>query len=382
MEDMIFYHQLLASRDLGGAGSIALHLASDLQSRAVESHVWLCGEGAALHRAKQLGLPIHTYNASSIFSHSKVIATAGNLSAWWKLRSYSSGIIHVHSPNLFGALQPALLLSTLKSIVHVHIEEDEKGLRWAFRRPPNLIITCANYLSNYVQALLPEAYQNQGRVRAIPNPVDTSQFYPGNRMAAKWRVGAPQGLPLVLMLANLASHKGQEVAIRSVAELKKSGINIVLWLAGIERGNQHSYTARLKAICAELGVSDRVQFLGHRNDAADLLRAADVFLLPSTHEGLPLSILEAQATKVPVLAAPTAGIPEVIVNGETGFLIQAHDIRGYTDRIKYLIQNADLYHSMIEKSYQKVLEGHTWTVYSEKLWQVYQELISSSEKHL
>jgi glycosyltransferase involved in cell wall biosynthesis len=379
---MLFFHQLLASHELGGAGSIALHLASDLQSRAVESHVWISGEGAALHRAKQLGLSVHTYDARSIFARSKIVATAGNLSTWWKLRSYSPGLIHVHSPYSFGALQPALVFSALKSVVHVHIEESKEGLRWALKHPPDLIITCANYLLDYVQALLPEYHRHQKRVVAIPNPVDISQFYPGDRRAAKWRVGAPQDLPLALMLANLATHKGQEVAIRAIADLKKSGVNIVLWLAGIERGSQYRYTSRLKALCGELRVSDCVQFLGHRDDAADLLRAADVFLLPSTHEGLPLSILEAQATKVPVLAAPTAGIPEVISDGETGFLIQASDINGYSDRIKHLIQNADLYHYVVERSHQRVLENHTWTVYADRLWQVYQELIYPSKAYL
>src|SRR5262249_39146420 len=83
------------------------------------------------------------------------------------------------------------------------------------------------------------------------------------------------------------------------------------------------YTTRLQDLCNELGVADRIRFLGHREDVPDLLRAADIFFLPSTSEGLPLSVLEAQATKVPVLAAATAGIPEVITDGETAFLIPA-----------------------------------------------------------
>ena len=77
-----------------------------------------------------------------------------------------------------------------------------------------------------------------------------------------------------------------------------------------------------------------VRLLGQRDDANVLLRAADFFLLPSTNEGLPLSILEAQATKVPVLAAPTAGIPEIVRDAETGFLIPATDAPGYAHRIR------------------------------------------------
>ena len=165
-------------------------------------------------------------------------------------------------------------------------------------------------------------------------------------------------MPLVLMVANLAPHKGQETAIRAMAILKKAGINVACWLAGVERRGEGDYTTRLQELCNELGVADRIRFLGHREDVPDLLRAADIFLLPSTSEGLPLSVLEAQATKVPVLAAPTAGIPEVITDGETGFLIPAEDAVGYAQRIESLLNCPGIHHRVTGTG---VYEGHKRT---------------------
>ena len=107
----------------------------------------------------------------------------------------------------------------------------------------------------------------------------------------------------------------------------------------------------------------------------DLLRAADIFLLPSTSEGLPLSVLEAQATKVPVLAAPTAGIPEVITDGETGFLIPAKDATGYAHRIKTLLNQPETYHYMMDKAYIKVTKEHNWQTYFENTLMIYQSLM-------
>ena len=101
---------------------------------------------------------------------------------------------------------------------------------------------------------------------------------------------------------------------------------------------------------------DRVQFLDYRSDTADLLRAADVFLLPSTHEGLPLSVLESQARKVPVLAAPTGGIPEVVIDGETGFLHSATDVIDYENRIEALLRHSDLYDRVTERAYTNILK--------------------------
>jgi glycosyltransferase involved in cell wall biosynthesis len=181
----------------------------------------------------------------------------------------------------------------------------------------------------------------------------------------------------VLMLANLAPHKGQETAIRAVALLKKRGIDVNCWLAGIERGGATAYTQRLKQLIGQCEVADRVRLLGQRRDASDLLRAADCFLLPSTCEGLPLSVLEAQASAVPVLAAPTAGIPEVIQDGETGFLIAADNPAGYADRLQFLFAQPQLAERVAHAARTQVLANFTWPVYCRRILQLYQEVLGS-----
>jgi glycosyltransferase involved in cell wall biosynthesis len=179
------------------------------------------------------------------------------------------------------------------------------------------------------------------------------------------------------MLANLAPHKGQETAIRAVAALKQQGVVVHCWLAGIERGDKGVFTARLQALIRESGVGDQVRLLGQRSDAPDLLRAADLLLLPSTCEGLPLAVLEAQATKVPVLAAPTAGIPEVIKDGQTGFLIAAEDAPTYARRIAQLIANPDLYQSIAERAYAQACQEYTWKAFCTRMVNLYDEVLAS-----
>jgi glycosyltransferase involved in cell wall biosynthesis len=370
-----YFHQVLASHELGGAGLVALQLASTIKGRDQESHVWIPGEGPARRKAESLGLMIHTYRARNLFNPSKIKAMTNNGNFWREVSSYSPGLIHLHSPLQYRALQWALRLSHLRCVVHVQLEEDAEGLRWAFEMPPDLIVTCARFLVDHVRQTLPARYQAQARICAVPNPVDTEEFYPGDKLTAKHRVEAPAKIPLLLMLANLAPHKGQETAIKVIAMLKRAGIEAVLWLAGVERGGTRHYTTVLQNLCTTLGVEDRVQLLGYRSDAADLLRAADIFLLPSTHEGLPLSILEAQATRVPVLAAPTAGIPEVIIDGHTGFLSPATDISRYTSCIQLLLRNGHLYRHITEHAYLKVTSEYTWKVYSERIWSLYGEIL-------
>jgi N-acetyl-alpha-D-glucosaminyl L-malate synthase BshA len=81
----------------------------------------------------------------------------------------------------------------------------------------------------------------------------------------------------------------------------------------------------------ELGVDDRVHFLGRREQVVELLSQADLFLLPSERESFGLAALEAMACGVPVVASRTGGLPEVVAHGETGYLVEPHDLAGMVD---------------------------------------------------
>lgn len=110
-------------------------------------------------------------------------------------------------------------------------------------------------------------------------------------------------------------------------------------------------------LCGELGVWGRVPFLGYRKDIAALLRAGDFFLLPSTSEDFPLTILEAQESGAIAIAAPTAGIPEVI-HGRTGYLVKPDHPYGYADRMEMLLQREDVAETIRRSARQFAVDSH------------------------
>jgi glycosyltransferase involved in cell wall biosynthesis len=369
-------HQVLVARELGGAGVVALRLSESLVEMGHTSCVWVPDAGPAMLEAQRRGLAVNYYDADRAFSRGVVAAAVENWRFGRKLAREGPGIVHVHAPVYYGALRQGLRFSGLKRVAHVHLEEDKASLAWAFRSPPDLIITCARFLVDYVRATLPGHRQHRQRIVAVQNAVDTERFTPtDDRASAKLKVGARGDRPLVLMLANLAPHKGQETAILATALLKQRGVDVACWLAGAERGGAGIYTQRLEALARESGVADRVQLLGQRGDCPELLRAADFLVLPSTCEGLPLSILEAQATKVPVLASPTAGVPEVVTDGETGFLIAADDPMGYASRIESLLYDRELRGRVVHAAYLRTTQQHNWSTYSRRIVEQYQSLI-------
>ncbi len=372
------FHQVLVSTELGGGALTALHLAHHQRALGQDCRAWIPGAGPAWDEAARLGLPCHGFNLAGAQAKSRIRAALANWSVARRLRQGGPGLVHVHSPLHYGALWRGLRRCGLARAVHVQIEEDATGLRWALRCAPELIVTCAEFLVEPVRRALPEEAQGRTRVVAVPNAVDTERFTPGPKDEAKRRLGAPADRPLAVMLANLSPHKGQETAVRAVALLKQRGVDVNCWLAGVERGGAGAYTARLRSLIAEAGVQDRVRLLGQRRDAPDLLRAADFFLLPSTHEGLPLSILEAQATRVPVLAAPTAGVPEIVKDGETGFLIAAADAAGYARRLEDLLANPELYRRVAEGGFAKATREYNWSALCRRITTLYEEVLEGA----
>jgi glycosyltransferase involved in cell wall biosynthesis len=371
---MIFFHQLLTTKTYGGANTTALNIAAALRGRGRHSYVWLPGEGAAMAKAKELGITWHQYDPTRALASSRMGSVLCNFIFGRQLYSYGPGLIHVHAPHMYRVLLPALKASRLKTVVHVQLEETQIAWRWAFKTPPHVIITCARFLTEHVRNTLPEHLQKNQSIVAVPNAVDSERFHPGDKMLAKQQVGAPVNHPLILLVANLAPHKGHETGIRAVAILKEKGVAAQLWFAGTDRSGGLEYQERLQSLSSELGIADRVRFLGERNDVPDLLRAADSLILPSTAEGLPLSILEAQASKVPVLAAPTAGIPEIITDGQSGFLVRADDAAGYAHYLNFLLRNPSISSQIADCAYTKVLRDHSWKTYMERTFDVYNTL--------
>ena len=115
-------------------------------------------------------------------------------------------------------------------------------------------------------------------------------------------------------------------------------------------------------------------FADFRNNVPHLLRTTDLLLLPSTSEGLPLTILEAQASRAVVLAAPTAGIPEVVEHGRTGYLIAAHDAAGYAAQIAELLRRPEFMREIAEAAHRHVCDHHDLRSYGDRVLGEYARL--------
>ncbi len=141
------------------------------------------------------------------------------------------------------------------------------------------------------------------------------------RTRVRQDLGIPHDGVLALTVARLGIVKGYQYQLKAMAQLKESRIWPQLWFIWVGGGN---YESRLRAVASELGLANKVRFLGVRTDIPQILDAADMFILPSQFEGMPLSIMEAMAKGLPVMATAVSGIPEALA--ETGKLLTSPEI--------------------------------------------------------
>ncbi len=160
--------------------------------------------------------------------------------------------------------------------------------------------------------------------RSIPYSVD---------LGARGRLGLPAEGPILVCLANFTPTKGQRTIVDAMPSLieRFPGIRTVLAGDGPELG-------AVRAYAHQLGVDSNILFPGAFTEPWDLLRAADVVVLASEMEGLPLVILEAMSQGVPIVAADVGGIPEAVIDGETGFLVAPRDPRAVTDAVSRVLE--------------------------------------------
>ncbi|MFA6506551.1 MAG: glycosyltransferase family 4 protein [Treponemataceae bacterium] len=138
----------------------------------------------------------------------------------------------------------------------------------------------------------------------------------------------------LIMTARFQEQKDHETLFRALAELKDLDWSIDLVGDG-------PLFEQFKEMARELGIEDRVAFLGQRLDVPDLLDTADIFVLSTRWEGFPRSILEAMRASLPVVTSDVGGCKESVSEGETGYLVSAGDIAALRDRLRALMINEE-----------------------------------------
>ena len=241
-------------------------------------------------------------------------------------------VIHTHQIGALFYAGPAARSADVRAVVHTeHGNHVARCRSRASRLRAHLLRAVAGRHADRffcVSAEIAGAVAGLGavprrKISVVPNGIDTaSAVGPGaaGRAEARASLGLPPSGPVVGTMGRLAEVKRQDLLIRGFARIagRHPEGRLVLIGEGPER-------TALERLVAELGLGGRVLFVGYRPDPERLLPGLDVFALTSRSEGMPLSILEAWAAGVPVVASRVGGVPALIEHGRTGLLFDRDD---------------------------------------------------------
>ncbi|HEX6900840.1 MAG TPA: glycosyltransferase family 4 protein [Thermoanaerobaculia bacterium] len=318
----------LPPRDVSGVGEQVLQLAAGLRELGDEVEVLGRGPGGAV--GPKVLFPLLVVPA-----------------VWRALRRFRPHVVQVHeSDGALAALLVAILRGTLEprpflvALLQVSYVEELRAVRpltaggRVLGRPGGVEVRF-RWLKAPFQILLglltartadlvlapSEATAAEVRRDYRADPVGVVPNVTGGLAVAP--AGEPEGAPgYLLFVGRLRIRKGVEVLLEALRELRRRNPAAIVRIAG-----DGEHRGRLERKAGEVGLGPAVAFLGSRDAAGvrTLLRGAAALVVPSTYEGMPLVILEAMEAGVPVVASRVSGIPEVVVDGETGWLVPPED---------------------------------------------------------
>ena len=197
-------------------------------------------------------------------------------------------------------------------------------------------------VSNYLRQETYDHFAVDNGIEVIPNFIDSDRFKRQNKEHFKQAL-CPNGEKVICHVSNFRPVKNAQQVVEIFHRLRAEDLPVKLLLVG---DGPDRVPAERKA--RELGVYDDVRFLGKQDPVEEILSIADIFLMPSGSETFGLAALEAMACNVPVVASNVGGLPELVVDGETGFLCELDDIDAFTDRCRRLLTDARLQTEMAD----------------------------------
>ena len=160
---------------------------------------------------------------------------------------------------------------------------------------------------------------------------------------------------IIIYVAELNANKNQQMLIRMMTELKTK--NVRLLLVGAD-----NFNSQYQQLAKELKVDNSVEFMGHREDVAELIRISDICAASSLREGLPVNIMEAMASGLPVIAGDNRGHRSLIKNNEDGFVVKPDDYVAAADLADKLFKDKDLYLQISGKAAENIKKFSKATV--------------------
>lgn len=273
---------------------------------------------------------------------------------------------------IIGHLAKVPLIITSRRNVEIGGMRRERLKQWTSSFDDKIIAVCEEAR----QAEIQRTHVSPSKVITIYNGIESDRYVISNHQIIRREFGIAPESPLLGIVGRLHPQKGHSDLISAFALVKKQVPGVQLLIIG-----DGCLRRALEEETKQNQVADGIIFTGLRNDIPSLLSAIDLFVLPSLWEGLPNVVLEAMAAGLPVVATAVGGMPELVVENETGILVPPHDPEALAVAIIDLLANTPRMNMMGKSGRQRAQKCFSMekTVYNTHA--VYTDLLAQMELH-
>lgn len=286
------------------------------------------------------------------------------------IRTHNIHLIHTDTPRQAFYLGIAGLLCHKPMIWHIRTSEKQNRLfdRLLFAMSRRVIPV------SHAAAIRFRHLPGQHKIQIIYNGIDVADYAQSDNSRSVRAEFAPNGELLIGTAGQLVPEKGLDTFIEAAAQVLKEVKTKIRFLI-IGRGTG-DYTAYLQKKAADLGIADNVTFTGFRRDMPHVMAALDIFVLATkAAEGLSRVILEAMACSVPVITTKLGGNPELVIDGETGILVQTDNPKTFASAMVDLIKNDQQRKTMGIRGRERAKSEFDLTATINALEHIYQEVL-------
>jgi len=348
----------------------ALLITRELQKRGHEVSLLCVPRTTLLKEAYAAGVP----SVGLLGKDNQAVSTIKDLSRL--LKGYSYDIVHTHLSHDLWWLVPAMKLSSshAKLFLTKHVASGVKKTdplhRFLYGRLQGTF-AISNYIKGSVVNTCPVP---ENKVHIVPPGISLDEFNPSlyNKNAVREDLGIPDNAILVGMTGRMSPGKGQEEFLRAAKKIvTESELNFRFLVVGGASYGEGDYELHVRTLVNELALDSFVQLPGFRKDIPRIMSALDIFAFPSHEESFGLTLTEAMAMKLPIVASGNAGVLDIVVDNETGILVPPKDHQALAAGILKLARDSSMRKEFGEAGRKRVERAFSIQAVVERLEEFY-----------
>lgn len=360
--------QIDAGKEWRGGQRQSLFLAKELKRRGLPFFFIVQPESPLHQKAREAELPVLPFKMRNEFDLPAILRLA------WAMKRKKCLLVHFHDAHSVAVGSVAASLAKVPFRIITRRVDFPLKKNYFSRRKYMKNVDAIIAISEGVKKVLVEGGVDPENVEVISSGIDFSSFEEdSSALTSKDYLHREFSFAvddyLVGIVAHLADHKGHQYLIQATKILKQQSPKIKTIIVG-----EGPLSMELDRQAKELDVEDIIFFLGFRKDIPKILSSLDLFVLSSHLEGMGSSILDAMASRLPVVATKVGGIPEVVIHGETGLLVPPRNPSALARAILMLYSDKTLASRLGQKGYELVHRKFSAEAMADKVVRLYEKV--------